>query len=141
MRLSTNPGGEWQTWLLQRVQKLRSRILLNAGYMLCGRSFQLLGRIAYFVMVAHLLGPAAYGTYVACTALCTAISPFAVLGTADVMTKYAARAAATKASEPETRRIASPSSDLRRCDMARLTPIRRSHAPGGAVGVYRLRAR
>jgi O-antigen/teichoic acid export membrane protein len=76
---------------LQRGQKLRSRILVNTGYMLCGRSFQLLGRIAYFVLAAHLLGPSAYGIYVACTALCTAISPFAVLGTADVMTKYAAR--------------------------------------------------
>jgi O-antigen/teichoic acid export membrane protein len=65
--------------------------LLNAGYMFCGRSFQLLGRIAYFVMAAHVLGPTAYGTYVACTALLAAMSPFAVLGTADVMTKYAAR--------------------------------------------------
>lgn len=90
MRLSTR-GLEWRTWLSERVQNLRSRILLNAGYMFCGRGFQLLGRIAYFVMVAHLLGPADYGTYVACTALCTAISPFAVLGTADVMTKHAAR--------------------------------------------------
>jgi O-antigen/teichoic acid export membrane protein len=91
MPLSTSSGTEWRTWLLRRIEKLRSRILLNAGTMLCGRGFQLVGRIAYFVMVAHLLGPAAYGTYVACTALCTAISPFAVLGTADVMTKYAAR--------------------------------------------------
>lgn len=92
MRLSTSPAEVgWRTWWLQRIQKLRSHILLNAGYMLCGRSFQLLGRITYFVLVAHLLGPAAYGTYVACTALCTALSPFAVLGTADVMTKYAAR--------------------------------------------------
>lgn len=92
MRLSTSAAVVgWRTWFFERIQKLRSRILVNAGYMLCGRSFQLLGRIAYFVMVAHLLGPAAFGTYVACTALCTAISPFAVLGTADVMTKYAAR--------------------------------------------------
>lgn len=92
MRLSTSAAGvAWRTWSLQRVQKFRSRILLNASYMLCGRSLQLVGRIVHFVLVAHVLGPAAYGTYVACTALLVAISPFAVLGTADVMTKYAAR--------------------------------------------------
>jgi O-antigen/teichoic acid export membrane protein len=82
----------WRTYLRERVlDHFRSGLLHNASWMLGGRVFQLAGRITYFVIIAHVLGPVGYGTYVACTALLTAISPFSVFGTADVMTKYAAR--------------------------------------------------
>jgi O-antigen/teichoic acid export membrane protein len=82
----------WLLWLQEHVLALlRHRILRNASWILCGHSFQLVGRVAYFVIVAHVLGPAGYGTYVACTALLKALSPFSVFGTANVMTKYVAR--------------------------------------------------
>jgi O-antigen/teichoic acid export membrane protein len=59
--------------------------------MLCGRVFQLAGRIVHFVIVAQALGPTGYGTFIACSALLTAISPFSGVGTAEIMTKYSVR--------------------------------------------------
>jgi O-antigen/teichoic acid export membrane protein len=59
--------------------------------MLSGHGFQLLGRIGYFIIVAHALGPAGYGSFVACTALIGTVSPFASCGTGHVMIKYVAR--------------------------------------------------
>ena len=58
---------------------------------LSGQGLQLVGRFAYFVIVAHVLGPAGYGTFVACTALVATMSPFTSRGTGHVMIKYIAR--------------------------------------------------
>jgi O-antigen/teichoic acid export membrane protein len=97
MPSSTNAAGAagdsaLRTWLQKRIrQHFRSGILHNATWMLSGDSLQLAGRLVYFVIVAHALGPAGYGTYVACTALLVAMSPFASLGTGNVMIKYVAR--------------------------------------------------
>jgi O-antigen/teichoic acid export membrane protein len=66
-------------------------MLHNAAWILSGQGLQLVGRFAYFVIVAHVLGPAGYGTFVACTALVAAMSPFGSWGTGHVMIKYAAR--------------------------------------------------
>jgi O-antigen/teichoic acid export membrane protein len=63
----------------------------NAAWMLSGQGLQLVGRMAYFIIVAHVLGPTGYGTFVACTALVATMSPFASCGTGHVMIKYAAR--------------------------------------------------
>jgi O-antigen/teichoic acid export membrane protein len=63
----------------------------NATWMLSGHGFQLLGRMGYFVIIAHALGPAGYGSFVACTALIGTMSPFASCGTGHVMIKYVAR--------------------------------------------------
>ena len=59
--------------------------------MLSGRGLQLAGRMAYFVILAHVLGPTGYGTFVACTALVATMSPFTSWGTGDVLIKYVAR--------------------------------------------------
>jgi O-antigen/teichoic acid export membrane protein len=59
--------------------------------MLSGRGLQLAGRFAYFVIVAHVLGPAGYGSFVACAALVATMSPFASCGTGDVLIKHVAR--------------------------------------------------
>lgn len=96
MPSSTNfaAAGErvWQLRIVGRLrQRLRSDLLHNAGWMLSGQSLQLAGRFAYFVIVAHVLGPAEYGTFVACTALVATMSPFASWGTGHVMIKYVAR--------------------------------------------------
>jgi O-antigen/teichoic acid export membrane protein len=72
-------------------QSISSQIALNATWMLSGHGFQLLGRIGYFIIVAHALGPAGYGSFVACTALIGTVSPFASCGTGHVMIKYVAR--------------------------------------------------
>lgn len=72
-------------------QSVRSRILRNATWMLSGHGFQLLGRIGYFIIIAHALGPSGYGSFVACTALIGTMSPFASCGTGHVMIKYVAR--------------------------------------------------
>jgi O-antigen/teichoic acid export membrane protein len=72
-------------------QSISSQIALNATWMLSGHGFQLLGRIGYFIIIAHALGPAGYGSFVACTALIGTVSPFASCGTGHVMIKYVAR--------------------------------------------------
>jgi O-antigen/teichoic acid export membrane protein len=73
------------------VQRFRSGVLHNASWMFTAYVVQLCGRLAYFVIAAHALGPAGYGTYVACTALIATMSPFASLGTGHVLIKYVAR--------------------------------------------------
>jgi O-antigen/teichoic acid export membrane protein len=72
-------------------QRFRSGILHNASWMLFAQILQLAGRMAYFVIVAHVLGPTGYGTFVSCSALVATIAPFASWGTGEVMLKYAAR--------------------------------------------------
>jgi O-antigen/teichoic acid export membrane protein len=58
--------------------------------MLSAQSAQLIGRSIYFVVVAHALGPAGYGSFIACTALVATMSPFAAFGTGHVLIKYVA---------------------------------------------------
>src|SRR5713101_8105419 len=83
---SSLPQGSWQSWLRTRIgQNLRSHIVRNASWMLCGQGLQLVGRLAYFVIVARVLGPSGYGTFVACTALVATVAPFASCGTGNVM--------------------------------------------------------
>jgi O-antigen/teichoic acid export membrane protein len=66
-------------------------MIKNASWMLCGQGVQLLGRITYFVIIARVLGPTAYGTFVACTALAATMAPFASCGTGNVLIKNVAR--------------------------------------------------
>jgi O-antigen/teichoic acid export membrane protein len=78
--------------LLGRIrQRFRSGILHNATWMLCAQVVQLAGRMVYFVIVAHVLGPTGYGTFIGCSALVATTAPFASWGTGEVMLKYAAR--------------------------------------------------
>jgi O-antigen/teichoic acid export membrane protein len=69
----------------------RSAILRNASWALSAQGLQLAGRFGYFVIAARVLGPKEFGTFVACTALIEALSPFASLGTEKVLVKYVAR--------------------------------------------------
>ena len=72
-------------------QRLRSQIVRNIGWLLRGQLFQLAGRFGYFIIIAHALGPREYGSFIACTALVSIISPYASFGTGHVMIKEAAR--------------------------------------------------
>jgi O-antigen/teichoic acid export membrane protein len=97
MPSSTNDHGalhvrDRRTCLQNRLrQRLRSSTLQNASWTLSAQTLQLVGRFGYFVIAAHVLGPAGYGSFVACTALIAALSPFASFGTENVLIKYVAR--------------------------------------------------
>ncbi|HKT51915.1 MAG TPA: oligosaccharide flippase family protein, partial [Candidatus Angelobacter sp.] len=84
---------QWLVGLLRERLRhgISSQIVRNATWMLSGHGFQLLGRMGYFIIIAHSLGPAGYGSFVACTALIGTMSPFASCGTGHVMIKYVAR--------------------------------------------------
>ncbi len=73
------------------IRQLQSNIGRNATWMLGGQGLQLAAQFGYFVIIAHVLGPRGYGTFVACTALVIMMSPFSSWGTGDVMVKYVAR--------------------------------------------------
>jgi O-antigen/teichoic acid export membrane protein len=82
----------WRARVVEFAQQsFRSQIVRNATWMFSGQGLQLLGRLAYFIIVAHALGPAGYGSFVACIALVAAMTPFASCGTGNVMIKYVAR--------------------------------------------------
>lgn len=87
-------GGDstWRDWLRGHVlQRFQSSIVQNVTWMLSAQCLQLAGRMAYFVVVAHVLGPTGYGTFIACTAVVSILAPFASWGTGEVMLKYVAR--------------------------------------------------
>lgn len=82
----------WRTSVRESLRKsISSPMVRNATWMLSGHGFQLLGRMGYFIIIAHALGPAGYGSFVACSALIGIMSPFASCGTGHVMIKYVAR--------------------------------------------------
>jgi O-antigen/teichoic acid export membrane protein len=85
-------GRDWWTCLHRRIwQQLRSAVLRNTSWTLTAQTLQLAGRFGYFVIAAHVLGPARYGTFVACVALVAALSPFASFGTETLVVKYVSR--------------------------------------------------
>jgi O-antigen/teichoic acid export membrane protein len=73
------------------ARQFQSNIGRNATWMLGGQGLQLGSQFAYFVIIAHVLGPRGYGTFVACTALILTMSPFSPWGTGHVMVKYSVR--------------------------------------------------
>lgn len=99
VRSSTQLGNERGTYRravsIRFAQYLRGRLqsgnVCNAGWTFFAKSVQLLGRVAYFTIVANVLGPDGYGTFVACTALIAILSPFACFGSASVLIKHASR--------------------------------------------------
>lgn len=89
---SSKPDTRWRVSLQDFLREsISSHFVRNATWMLSGHGLHLLGRMAYFVIIAHALGPAGYGSFVACTALIGTMSPFASCGTGHVMIKYVAR--------------------------------------------------
>jgi len=85
-------GKRWQISLREGLrERISSQIVRNATWMLSGHGLQLLGRMGYFIIIAHALGPTGYGSFVACSALIGMMSPFASCGTGHVMIKYVAR--------------------------------------------------
>jgi O-antigen/teichoic acid export membrane protein len=52
---------------------------------------QLMAQVGYFLIIARVLGPTRYGTFLACTSLAAVLAPFSPLGTGQVLVKYTAR--------------------------------------------------
>lgn len=87
-------GGNATGWTRLKefvTRQLQSNIGRNATWMLGGQGLQMAAQFAYFVIIAHVLGPRGYGTFVACTALIITMAPFGPCGAGDVMIKYVAR--------------------------------------------------
>jgi O-antigen/teichoic acid export membrane protein len=72
-------------------RQFRSKIARSATWILHGQGFQLAAQFAYFVLIAHVLGPKGYGTFVACTAVVLAVAPFSPIGAGQVLVKYVSR--------------------------------------------------
>ncbi|HEU5350868.1 MAG TPA: oligosaccharide flippase family protein [Terracidiphilus sp.] len=73
------------------VPSPKSVIARNAGWILAGKGMQLMAQFGYFLIIARELGPAGYGTFLACTALAAVLAPFSPLGTGQVLVKYTSR--------------------------------------------------
>lgn len=69
----------------------RSVIARNASWILAGKGMQLMAQFGYFIIIARVLGPKGYGTFLACTALAAVLAPFSPLGTGQVLVKYTSR--------------------------------------------------
>ncbi len=50
-----------------------------------------MAQVGYFLIIARVLGPTRYGTFLACTSLAAVLAPFSPLGTGQVLVKYTAR--------------------------------------------------
>lgn len=51
----------------------------------------MIAQVGYFLIIARVLGPTRYGTFLACTSLAAVLAPFSPLGTGQVLVKYTAR--------------------------------------------------
>ena len=69
----------------------KSQLGRTAMWMLHGQGIQLAAQFGYYVMVARVLGPAGYGTFIGCAAAVNALAPFAPWGAGQILTKYASR--------------------------------------------------
>ena len=78
---SSNNTGERKT----------SHIARGAMWMLSGQGIQMFAQFGYFLIIARVLGPAGYGTFIACTALAAIFAPFSPLGTGHVLMKHISR--------------------------------------------------
>ena len=69
----------------------QSQLARNTASMLAGGAVRLGLQAAYFIMIARRLGPSQYGAFVGVAALIGLISPFAMLGTGNLMIQSVAR--------------------------------------------------
>src|ERR1019366_10785973 len=70
---------------------LSTRLGKNAMWALGGYGLRLFIQAGYFVIIARCLGAGNYGAFIAVTALISAISPFAGLGSGNLLVKNVAR--------------------------------------------------
>ncbi len=63
----------------------------NTAWMLAGRLARILVQAAYFVLLARSLGVSQYGAFIAAASLAGILSPFASVGTGNLLIKHVAR--------------------------------------------------
>jgi O-antigen/teichoic acid export membrane protein len=73
------------------TRALSTRLGKNTMWALGGYGLRLFIQAAYFVIIARCLGAANYGAFIAVAALISAISPFAGLGSGNLLVKNVAR--------------------------------------------------
>ena len=71
--------------LLQRLR--RSSIARDTGHLAIGQALRLVIQAAYFVLIARILGPEQYGSFVAVVALAGILAPYSGLGTNNLFVK------------------------------------------------------
>jgi O-antigen/teichoic acid export membrane protein len=72
---------EWQ-----RIRK--SSLAHNAGWMMAGQGLSVLLQVAYFVILARLLGPIEYGIFAGAFAFSNLVAQYSSLGTGTVFLRY-----------------------------------------------------
>src|SRR5262249_33155556 len=83
------PGGPDIHAVFHRVR--RSSLFLNTGWALLAQSSRLALQTIYFVLIARALGVEGFGALAAALAIIAAVTPFAALGSGNVLVMHVAR--------------------------------------------------
>jgi O-antigen/teichoic acid export membrane protein len=70
---------------------LKSTLARNTGWAFLGQALGLGIQMLYFVVIAHTLGASNYGAFIGTVALVGIASPFATLGSGELLVKYVSR--------------------------------------------------
>lgn len=73
------------------VRLLQKPLVRNTFWMLLSQGLKLFVQAAYFVMIARILGTEQYGAFVGITSLVAIVTPFANLGSGDILIKNVSR--------------------------------------------------
>ncbi|HBL12375.1 MAG TPA: polysaccharide biosynthesis protein [Cyanobacteria bacterium UBA11162] len=73
------------------VRLLQKPLVRNTFWMLLSQGLKLFVQAAYFVMIARALGTEQYGAFVGITSLVAIVTPFANLGSGDILVKNVSR--------------------------------------------------
>lgn len=77
--------------LKAHIERLgNNRLAMNTLSMFMGQGLRLVIQAAYFILMAHRLGPAEYGRFVGVTALVAIVSPFVGIGSDKLLVKHVA---------------------------------------------------
>jgi O-antigen/teichoic acid export membrane protein len=80
-----SPIADWKRRIAESV------LVRNTIAMMAGAGVRLGLQVAYFVTISRLLGPSQYGAFVSVAALIGVVSPFAMLGTGNLMIQSVSR--------------------------------------------------
>ena len=67
------------------IQFVRQGLVKEAAWLLIAKLFNVVVQAAYFIIVARVLGPENYGSFIGVTALASIVFPFVALGTENIL--------------------------------------------------------
>ena len=67
------------------IQFARQSLVKEASWLLIAKLFNVFVQAAYFIIIARILGPENYGSFIGITALASIVFPFVALGTEHVL--------------------------------------------------------